>query len=300
MTTPPNPEHLLRRPKKPVEKNSNTPLVAAGAATLVVASAIAAYVVFGHAKTAAGASPGSVAPAATTQVASVPDPITYAAPISSTAKHPAHKPGVPAKPLPGASATPQATATPATAPSPAASSHPAATAEIAKAKHQAALHLAALRRAQAAAQVNLGGSSVSNDSSFRVATNAQAAQPAGLNPPAPTQAPTTAPAPATPDAEPTPVYAPRVVVDARFIDRVSPAYPAIAREQGASGTAIVLATVGPHGNVVSVQIDQSTGNKLLDEAAVEAARSSRFQAPEIDGKPATETYRIVYSFDPNS
>ena len=96
------------------------------------------------------------------------------------------------------------------------------------------------------------------------------------------------------------MYAPRVVVDARFVDRVSPSYPDIAREQGAQGTAIVLATVGPKGNVISVQIDQSTGNKLLDQSALAAARTSRFQPPQIDGKPATETYRIVYTFDVNN
>ena len=125
-----------------------------------------------------------------------------------------------------------------------------------------------------------------------------AARPNTSTPVTPTQ--TQAPAPAAPVADATPLYAPRVVVDARFIDRVSPTYPDMAKEQGASGTAIVLATVGPSGNVLSVAIDQSTGNRMLDEAALSAARSSRFEPPEIDGKPATETYRIVYTFDPNS
>jgi len=59
----------------------------------------------------------------------------------------------------------------------------------------------------------------------------------------------------------------------------------------------VLATVGPKGTVMSVSIEQSTGNKLLDDSALAAARASRFVPPEIDGKPATETYRIVYTFD---
>ena len=95
------------------------------------------------------------------------------------------------------------------------------------------------------------------------------------------------------------MYAPTVVVDARFVDRVEPVYPDIAKEQGVGGTAIVLATIGSDGRVISVSIDQSTGNRQLDSAAAAAARSSRFEPPEIDGKPATETYRIVYTFDPN-
>ncbi|HYK53402.1 MAG TPA: energy transducer TonB, partial [Candidatus Eremiobacteraceae bacterium] len=83
------------------------------------------------------------------------------------------------------------------------------------------------------------------------------------------------------------------------VERVEPVYPDIAKEQGVGGTAIVLATIGPDGRVISVSIDQSTGNRQLDSAAVAAAHSSRFEPPEIDGKPATETYRIVYTFDPN-
>jgi protein TonB len=99
-----------------------------------------------------------------------------------------------------------------------------------------------------------------------------------------------------PAADATPVYAPDTVVDARFIHEVQPDYPAIAKEQGAEGTAVVFATVGPKGNVMSTRIDQSTGNRLLDQAALSAARESSFEAPEINGREATETYRIVYTF----
>lgn len=113
---------------------------------------------------------------------------------------------------------------------------------------------------------------------------------------------TSAPTPATvamaqaPDADATPVYAPDVVVDARFTHQVPPDYPAIAKDQGAQGTAVVLATIGPDGKVISAHIDQSTGNKMLDSAALDAARGSGFEPPIINGKPATETYRLVYNF----
>jgi protein TonB len=117
--------------------------------------------------------------------------------------------------------------------------------------------------------------------------------------PVPTQAPAQPTATAPPIAatpEPTPIYEPAVVVDARFVSQVQPIYPEIPKSQGIQGTAIVLVTVGPDGNVISLSIGQSTGNRLLDAAALEAARSSKFQAPEVDGHPATETYRIVYTF----
>jgi len=119
--------------------------------------------------------------------------------------------------------------------------------------------------------------------------------------PIPTQALTSAATPAAAEPTPTPseeVYAPQIVVDARFESRVQPEYPEIAREQGISGTAVVLVTVGPKGNVISQRLEKSAGHPLLDQAALTAAAHSLFLPPKIDGKPATETYRIVYAFTP--
>ena len=101
---------------------------------------------------------------------------------------------------------------------------------------------------------------------------------------------------AAPAADATPVYAPEMVVEARFVHQVQPDYPDVAKEQGAQGTAVVLATIGPNGNVISTRIDQTTGNKLLDAAALSAARQSSFEPPMINGKAATETYRLEYTF----
>jgi periplasmic protein TonB len=117
----------------------------------------------------------------------------------------------------------------------------------------------------------------------------------------PTAAPAATPATVAaadqqPQADATPVYAPEVVVDARFVHQVQPDYPDVAKEQNVQGTAVVFATVGPKGNVLSTHIDESTGNKLLDQAAMTAARQSSFEPPQINGKPATETYRLIYTF----
>jgi TonB family protein len=292
VATSPNPEHLLRRPKKPqAQQASNTvKFVFAVSAAVVVAAGIAGFILFGHGRSAANGSP------VIAQIAAAPAPANFGPSLAIV--HPKHlggklpgslKPVIAASPSPLPSATPGATPTPD-------SNHQKTTAEIAKAKHEAALRLAALKRQQVASQS--GGSanliSASPDPGSATASVVQQA-PATIEPIS-TQPPTIAPAAPTPDAQPTPVYAPQMVVDARFVDRVSPLYPDIAREQGAQGTAIVLATVGPKGTVISVAIDQSTGNKVLDQSALSAARSSKFQPPEIDGKPATETYRIVYTF----
>lgn len=123
-----------------------------------------------------------------------------------------------------------------------------------------------------------------------------------LKPPTPAVIATAVPAQQTPaPATPAPaaeVYAPQIVVDARFASRVQPEYPEIAREQNISGTAVVLVTVGPKGNVLSQRLEKSAGHPLLDQAALSAAAHSSFLPPKIDGKPATETYRIVYDFTP--
>jgi TonB family protein len=258
---------------------------------LVIIGAISAFIIFGHPKSAAS-------PAAQSAGMQLASTTTFGQDLlhgSTGAKHRSSK-----KPAPKAS--PGATPTAAPSPTPGATPTPVvptgvSPAEIAKARHQAALHLAALRRQQAVAQA-AAANGLTNSTTNGGASNLLASQPVDQPSPAiATSAPT--PEPATPDANPTPIYAPRVVVDARFIDRVAPAYPDIAREQGAAGPAIVLVTVGPGGNVISVDIDQSAGNKMLDASALAAAHASRFEPPEIDGRPATETYRIVYTFDPS-
>jgi protein TonB len=267
-------------------------MIAAGTGGAILVVAIGAFFVFGHGKSAASGSDA----AATVQAAVSAAPSFTSEPITANGKP--DKPATGAKPSSSASPAAAPTATPNATPTPLQTQPPTAAtaAETAKAKRQAA-HLTALRRQQAAALAGTSGApSLSLGRDFKPSSSVTNTSSV----PVPTQAPTEAAAVATPDAGPTPVYAPRVIVDARFVDRVAPVYPDIAREQGVQGTAIVLATVGPKGNVISVQIDQSAGNKLLDQAALFAARSSRFVPPEIDGKPATETYRIVYSFDPNA
>jgi TonB family protein len=196
------------------------------------------------------------------------------------------------------------TPTPHPSPSPTASATPANKKPTpAQLAHQAHLKHAALAAALLHTR-KIASSGETSDVSSRTAGSADAAGGADTMTVATTRAPQSAAAtPAAvaaaqqqPAADATPVYAPDTVVDARFIHEVQPDYPEIAKEQGAAGTAVVFATVGPKGNVISTRIDQSTGNRLLDQAALSAARESSFEAPEINGREATETYRIVYTF----
>lgn len=206
--------------------------------------------------------------------------------------------------------TPQPSATPTPAPTPTAGGQSSKAHNAALAAHELHLkHLRELALASAHARklastgqtsdvagtgpttpantpANQGSSALTGTSTAAMRTNAVAATPT----------PAALAMAQAPEADATPVYAPDVVVDARFTHQVQPDYPEMAKTQGAEGTAVVLATIGPSGTVVSARIDQSTGNKMLDEAALTAAKDSGFQPPIINGKPATETYRLVYTF----
>ena len=122
-------------------------------------------------------------------------------------------------------------------------------------------------------------------------------------PPAPTEAPaapTAAPAAheAAREDENVPIYAPQRIVDAQVRVAAQPDFPDGARERGEHGTSIVLVTIDPKGNVLSTAMGASSGFPALDRAAMTAARASQFVAPKINGRPATETYRLVYDFTP--
>ena len=90
-----------------------------------------------------------------------------------------------------------------------------------------------------------------------------------------------------------------VVVSARFIHRVQPVYPVEAMTAGEEGTVIVTLIIGPEG-VSGVRIWESSGYPDLDREALRAAKESTYSIPEVNGEPATETYRVIYTFSLNS
>lgn len=196
-------------------------------------------------------------------------------------------------PLPSPTASANAAPTPTAKPvKPADAVQAAHLAHLKRAHELALAHSKRLAAAQSTSDVNFSSDQGANQSSQNTAGSVSA----GATPtPTPAQVAAAAP-PQVPISEATPVYAPEIVVDARFTREVHPDYPEVAKEQNAQGTAVVLATIGPNGNVLSARIDQSTGNKLLDSAALQAARASGFEAPKINGKAATETYRLIYTF----
>lgn len=117
-------------------------------------------------------------------------------------------------------------------------------------------------------------------------------------PPQPTAIPATpTPGPIdTPNPVETPIDARDQIIDAAVKHLVKPRYPEMASFRGEEGTVIILLTIGPDGNVLDTRIAQSSGSLSLDQEAVYAAKHSSYFPPEIDGKPAIMTYRVVYTF----
>lgn len=68
------------------------------------------------------------------------------------------------------------------------------------------------------------------------------------------------------------------------ISMPTPRYPEHARQSGIEGTVVVQMLIDVTGNVIEVKIIKSSGNKLLDKAAFDAAMKSTFSPAEISGR----------------
>ena len=75
--------------------------------------------------------------------------------------------------------------------------------------------------------------------------------------------------------------------------RTVPVYtdtPEIARQDGINGTAIVTADLKPNGYVMEAEIARSSGNRWLDEAALDSARQAHF----VGNCAATQTFAVEF------
>jgi protein TonB len=129
-------------------------------------------------------------------------------------------------------------------------------------------------------------------------------------------APSVAPAVAAPIASPVPPAAPahtlatkgevlaavpapaaEVFVPPAFRFRQEPAYPERARRAGAEGVVGVRIALAPDGSVRQVELTQSSGSRLLDEAALTAARSSTFVPASLNRTPVAAEAVASYRFE---
>jgi protein TonB len=102
-------------------------------------------------------------------------------------------------------------------------------------------------------------------------------------------------APPPPPPKPTP-HAPISggVLNGKAVHLVQPPYPPIARSAHASGQVVVQVLIDENGNVVAAHA--TSGHPLLQAAAVNAARSSKFTPTKLSGQPVKVNGVIIYNF----
>jgi len=121
----------------------------------------------------------------------------------------------------------------------------------------------------------------------------------------PSEVPVRAPSPVThaitavTTVMPPPAPAPRQVVRmAPVLDAAhscpEPKYPLIARRLEESGTVTLRFLIGVDGHVMSGSVEQSSGYKMLDDAALRALSLCRFKPGTVDGQPLQSWANLKY------
>jgi periplasmic protein TonB len=140
----------------------------------------------------------------------------------------------------------------------------------------------------------------------KVSTPTEVAQAA---PVAPVSAPTapTPPAPTRVEAPPAPAPTTAPVVIAPSKTDVSipasysasnqkPIYPNMSKRLGEQGTVVLRVLVKADGSAGEVEVKSSSNYPRLDQAAVEAVKTWRFNSAKIDGKAIDEWYQVPIPF----
>ncbi len=84
--------------------------------------------------------------------------------------------------------------------------------------------------------------------------------------------------------------------DGLFKSKAAPNYPLIAQSMDVSGETVIRVTLGPAGQLEDARIDTSSGSKVLDDSAKDAAEKSTYVGSTLDGIPIGQVYNIVYEF----
>jgi TonB family protein len=95
-------------------------------------------------------------------------------------------------------------------------------------------------------------------------------------------------------ASQTPKRISKGVINGSAVSLAKPSYPAEAKEAKAGGAVNVQVEIDEQGNVISASA--VSGHPLLQSAAVEAAKNSKFAPTTLQGNPVKVTGVIVYNF----
>ncbi len=84
--------------------------------------------------------------------------------------------------------------------------------------------------------------------------------------------------------------------DAGYLNNPAPRYPIRAFREQAQGTVVVRAQVLPTGESGAIELQESSGFELLDEAAIKAIEKWRFKPATQDGEPISQWVSIPITF----
>jgi protein TonB len=73
-------------------------------------------------------------------------------------------------------------------------------------------------------------------------------------------------------------------------------YPTAARRRGIEGRVLLEVAVDADGRAVAVRVAESSGHRLLDEAALRAVRDWRFTPARQDGRAVAAKVRVPVTF----
>lgn len=103
-------------------------------------------------------------------------------------------------------------------------------------------------------------------------------------------------APPRPPAPPPPPADVAATYDISYKNAHMPPYPPMAVRQGQQGEVILDVTINAQGEVIDVKVERSSGFRILDRAAAEAARGWKFNPGVKNGKPVGGVVRIPVNF----
>lgn len=84
--------------------------------------------------------------------------------------------------------------------------------------------------------------------------------------------------------------------DVALLHNPRPPYPLAARRQGIEGKVVLRVQVQANGHCQNVQLAQSSGSTLLDEAALSTVRHWRFLPARQGGEPVTSWVEVPVKF----
>ena len=82
-----------------------------------------------------------------------------------------------------------------------------------------------------------------------------------------------------------------------YLNNPAPHYPYEARQKGWEGTVLLMVQVDNNGKPISVDIEQTSGHKVLDDAAVKAVKTWNFRPASLGGLKVESSVEVPVRFD---